>query len=142
MKNLVLSSFVACLLTIAGVSEAHEYYAKNFKVIHPWSEPSLPFDTEAKVFLSFEDIRNDDVLLTASSPASESVEFRTIITGKEQQMIELKIAKADKLEWFPSGTYLVLRRLKAPLDLARSYPMTLYFKNSGPLNVMISVGAH
>jgi periplasmic copper chaperone A len=142
MKKLLLTSVLVCGLALGGVCQAHEYYAKNFKVIHPWGEPSQPSDKEAKVFLSFEDVQSDDVLLRASSPAADSVEFRAVAAGKEKLISELQVVKGDKLEWFPGKTHLVLKGLKAPLDLARSYPMTLYFKHSGPINVMISVGAH
>ena len=83
MKNLALAALAACLLSGPGISHAHEYYAKHFKVVHPWGEPSRPSDTEAMVFLSFEDMQGDDVLLRASSPAAESVEFRTVVDGKE-----------------------------------------------------------
>jgi periplasmic copper chaperone A len=142
MKKLLLSGVVACGSALVGICHGHEYYAKNFKVIHPWGEPTRPADTEAKIFLSFEDMQSDDVLLRATSPAANSVEFRAIVAGKEKLMSELKVEKGDKLEWFPGKTHLVLKGLKAPLDLARSYPMTLYFKHSGPISVMISVGAH
>lgn len=151
MKNFASTAFATCLLTClmtiiaASTAHPHEYYAKQFKVIHPWGEPSQAKDTEAKIFLSFEDIQGDDVLMKATSAVSESVEFRTVVGGKERVSTELKVEKPDKtdrLEWFPGKTYLVLKGLKAPLDLARSYPMTLYFRNSGPLSVMISVGSH
>jgi periplasmic copper chaperone A len=142
MKNFAVCLLVVCAFGISALGQAHEYYAKNFKVIHPWGEPSRPADTEAKIYLSFEDMQGNDVLLRASSAISESVEFRTMVAGKEKAMKELLVEKADKLEWFPGKTYLVLKGLKAPLDLARSYPITLYFKNAGPVSVMISVGAH
>jgi copper(I)-binding protein len=37
---------------------------------------------------------------------------------------------------------MVLRNLKVPLQLGRSYEMTMFFEKSGALQVMVSIGAH
>ncbi|NCW02590.1 MAG: hypothetical protein EBW20_12370 [Betaproteobacteria bacterium] len=42
---------------------AHEYYALQFMLIHPWTEPTLPGQNEARVRFRLQSITDDDRLV-------------------------------------------------------------------------------
>lgn len=42
MKNALIPSLAVAAAFICMPASGHEYYAKNFKVIHPWAEATTP----------------------------------------------------------------------------------------------------
>jgi copper(I)-binding protein len=117
---------------------AHEYYGKGFTLIHPWAEPSAPHATAASVFMHFEGVAQGDRLLRARSDIAASVELQGRGGKPAPKGIEIRPETVLTAE----GPHLVLTGLTAPLQLGRSYPLTLVFEKSGTMNVMVSIGAH
>ena len=145
---------VRCVLTLAATvglllqapAHAHEYYAKGFKVIHPWTLPSEPGESSAAVYLKFEDVSAGDRLLGAHSPFAASVELRSALaTGSVRENSAVLKALAVTVDATPQlaprGVHLLMLGLKAPLEAGRSYPLTLVFENSGAIDTMLSIGA-
>ena len=131
----------ACLAAFGGAcpqAGAHEYYGKSFTLIHPWAEPSAPDAQSADIFMDFEGVEQPDRLVGASSSLATGVELR----GSEDNLAPEGIAVLAQTSLKPGGAHLVLTGLKQPLELGRSYPLTLEFEKSGTMNVMISIGAH
>jgi copper(I)-binding protein len=144
VRLLTLLTLLALSLK-AGSALAHEYYAGSFTVIHPWALPTEPDATTAAVYVSFEEIAAGDKLVGADTTLAEAVELRgpAATTGGPEivlKAIDLPAASAVALR--PEGMHLQLLRLKTPLQWQRSYPMTLHFEKSGPVDVMVSIGAH
>ena len=120
------------LLTAPAI--AHEYYAKSFTIIHPWALPTEAGASTAAVYLKFEEISAGDRLLAAHAAMADNVQLRGVAA------IDLPAGATVELK--PGTAYLELTGLKAPLQWGRSYPMTLQFEKSGPIQVMVSIGAH
>ncbi len=156
--------FFALVFGMAASVQAHEYYAASFKIIHPWALPTGQGDTNAKVFVRFEEISKSDKLVSASSPIAERVD---IVSAAKSALVKSDPVKKVPTEStisepakppvniksidLPAGStidlqsdeiYLKMVNLKMPLQPTRSYPMTLVFENSGAITVQISVGAH
>ena len=123
----------AALLPLAPAM-AHEYYAKTFTIIHPWALPTEAGGNTAAVYLKFEEISAGDRLLAAHAGMAGQVVLRGAAA------IDLPAGASVELK--PGTAYLELTGLKAPLQAGRSYPMTLQFEKSGPIQVMVSIGAH
>ena len=146
------SSFQALRLSVLLVlcaacwpAQAHDYYAKFFHIHHPWAEPTEPGAADSAVYVKFDEIAADDQLISASTLLAERVELRGP-TGGGQLGIEgpllngIALASGAEVELRPGAARLVLKGLKLPLQLGRSYPMTLEFEKSGAVFVMVSVG--
>jgi periplasmic copper chaperone A len=133
---------IMLIMCLASFAQAHEYYAGNFKLIHPWSQASEAGDTEASVYFAVEDIARGDVLLRVDSSLGESVEFRSGQGAQVKVLESINIVAGSRQEFLPGETYVVIKGLKTPLQWARSYAMTFVFKHAGPVNVMVSVGSH
>lgn len=126
-----------------GSAQAHEYYAQNFRLIHPWADPTPPGVRDAAVYMRFEDIEAADRLVGASTPLAARVELRS---GPQEKVDQTPVLPAfEVVPGFPTELargqeYVLLRDLTAPLQWGRSYPLTLEFEKSGKFMVMISVG--
>ena len=132
----------SCLLLTAGAAGAHEYHAAGFTLIHPWAEATPPGVPSAPVYFSLEGVRTADRLLRADAPCAERVELRGGGDPSAPALAAIDLAPADSLDFGPGRPHLLLRGLKAPLQWGRSYQMTLVFEKAGPVQVMISIGAH
>ncbi len=132
------------VLMAAPAAQAHEYYTLGFKLIHPWADATAPDATDAPVYFKLESVVAADRLLRASTPQAESVEFRHAApngaSATPRNSIDFDTAEA--IDFGPGQSHLVLRGLKSPLLLGRSYMMAMTFEKAGTLLVMISVGAH
>lgn len=136
----------ALLLTLALspiAAATHEYYGADFTLIHPWADPTSEGQlASAPIYFTMESVRGKDRLVRASTPYAETVEFRSSDAPSAKRLKAIDIAPADKLDFGKDKPHMVLRNLKAPLQWGRSYEMTMFFEKSGPLQVMVSVGAH
>ena len=141
MKNTVFPALAIAAAILCTPAMAHEYYARSFKVIHPWAEPTPSGIRSAQVYMKIEQISEGDRLLSARTSLAEKVELHAgPATTAPLAAIDLPPGPDIDLD---AGTgYLQLLNLTAPLQWGRSYPMTLVFEKSGPVDVMISVGAH
>ena len=136
----ILKPFAACvLIAVFPIAHPHEYYAKSFTVVHPWAEPSAAGAKNAEVFVKFDEISAGDKLVAAHSSLADSVELRS---ATNTVLRNIDLASGKPVELGPRGAHLLLVNLKAPLQVGRSYPMTLEFEKSGPVQVQVSIGAH
>lgn len=133
---LMLAGTLLCAATVC----AHEYYAKSFTVIHPWAEATGEGVRNAPVYVKFDQVTAGDKLLSAHTPHAEKVELRTATDLLSTEPIV--IIDGTTLELTPGTAHLTMVNLKEPLQWGRSYPMTLVFEQSGPIGVMVSIGAH
>jgi copper(I)-binding protein len=141
MKTPVITAFALAAAMLCTPAIGHEYYATSFKVIHPWAEPTVPGAKSAEVYMKIEQISEGDQLLSAHTSLAERVELHAgRVTAAPLAAITLPPGPDINLD--VGRGYLHLVNLTAPLQWGRSYPMTLVFEKSGPVDVMISVGAH
>lgn len=134
------------LMSASLTAQAHEYYTRSFVIIHPWALPTDAGSTAAAVYLKIEEISAGDKLIGAHSSLAQSVELvRAPPKGSAAEaakLTEITIAAGTSVALSEEGAYLKMTQLTAPLLWGRSYPMTLDFEKSGPIPVMISIGAH
>ena len=141
MKNTLIPALAIAAAFFCGPASGHEYYAKNFKVIHPWAEASAPGAKSAEVYMKIEQISEGDRLLSAQTSLADKVELHAgpDTTGP---LAAIELPPGPDIDLDAGRGHLKLVNLTAPLEWGRSYSMTLVFEKSGPVDVMISVGAH
>jgi len=142
-----LRSLLLCLIVVSPavsptVAAAHEYYAPGFTVIHPWADATEPDAKSAPIYFKLESVQGKDRLLKASTPYAESVEFRTDDGKAGKPLKSIDFAPADAIDFGKGKPHMLLKGLKRPLEWGRSYEMTMVFEKAGPLQVMVSIGAH
>jgi len=141
MQTPVIPALAIAAAMFCTPAIGHEYYATSFKVIHPWAEPTPAGAKSAEVYMKIEQISEGDRLLSAHTSFAERVELHAgPVAAAPLAAIALPLGPDIELD--AKSGYLHLVNLTAPLQWGRSYPMTMVFEKSGPVDVMISLGAH
>ncbi len=148
--NLRSLSFVSVCLSIcilsSGAVLAHEYRAGDIQIDHPYARATMPGQTSGGAYLTLENKgKQGDALISAQSPAAQSVEIHTmsmtadnVMRMREVNSIELK--PQEKIVMQPgNGYHIMLLGLKAPLKAGDKLPLTLTFKKAGKVETSISV---
>jgi len=117
-------------------ASACEYYAPNFTLIHPWTRASRAGATTALVCMSFKDVTAGDRLLGVQTPVAAGAELAGPGVGPQ---LDLVIPEGPLLELTERGVHLRLTELQFPLEVARTYPMTLLFEQAGELRATLNV---
>lgn len=139
LGNLCLA---ACLLGTPLLAAAHEYFLLGFTLIHPWADPTEPGVQSAPVYFKLDSVNAPDRLLKVVTPYAEAVELRGDGNAAAQALASIDIAPGSSLDFGADRPHLLLQGLKVPLQWGRSYQMTMMFEKAGPVQVMVSVGAH
>jgi copper(I)-binding protein len=117
-------------------ARACEIVTSNFKVIHPWSRATRDDATSAAVCMAFEEVTETDRLIGAATPVAEAAEMGGVGASPAVSFV---IPEGQSSALTEAGTYLRLVGLKFPLQVGRSYPMTLFFQKAGSVNATLSV---
>jgi copper(I)-binding protein len=123
---------------LAGAALAHEYYAGHFTIVHPWALATEA--PTAEVYVKFESVAADDVLIAAHTDIAEHVELRR--DGQSPLKNGFVLTKGQDAAMAPNGAHFLLVGLKTPLQQDRSYPLTMEFEKSGKIDTVISIGEH
>ena len=136
----IRQSIVAGLLgwiALAGTASAHEYFAPNFVLFHPWAVASQEGQTDVPVYFTTREVEEGDRLLRAYSPIAESVAF---VSADTQPLEGLELKAGDGEQFFATEPHLLLKGRKQDIHWGRNYPLVLVFEKAGMMNVSISVG--
>jgi copper(I)-binding protein len=117
-------------------AKACEFNSSTLRIIHPWTRATGADATTAVVSMKFDDVLQADRLVRVESPvaagariagalAAEGVDF-FIPAGRETLLDE-------------QGSFVLLTGLRWPLEVGRSYPLTLGFEKGGVVNAQLSV---
>lgn len=116
--------------------QACQFDARNFKLIHPWTRATEDGADTAIVSMGFEEVTEPDVLIGVETAVAERAELGGIGAGPT---LNFAIAAGQSSALSESGTYLRLLGLKLPLQVGRSYPMNLLFRQSGLVLATLTV---
>ena len=135
-KQSMLASLMAWA-AIAGTASAHEYYAPNFVLFHPWAVATQEGQIDVPVYFSTREVEEGDRLLRAFTPIAESVAF---VSADSRTIEALELQPGDGEPFFATESHLLLKGRKQDIHWGRNYPLMLVFEKAGMINVSISVG--
>ena len=124
------------LVTSARADE--ETYADHFMIYRPWTPDPAVAGSDVPVFLEFQEITADDVLLGATSSAAHAVEF---VTAEGQTVSDIALpAATGSLSLGPEAIHLMLRGLRMDFEWYNVYPLELRFARAGTIFTHIEIG--
>ena len=136
----------APMLTLVAAANAHGDHASPIMIERPWARATPPGAQTAAAYLRIMNHGTaDDVLVAASSPQAERVEFHeTTVTDGIMRMRPatrgITVPLHGTVELKPDGGYhLMLGGLKAPLRAGTMLPVTLRFAKAGSIDVVFAV---
>jgi copper(I)-binding protein len=137
----------APMLTLVAVApNAHANHDTPIVIERPWARATPPGAPTGAAYLTIMNHGPEaDVLVAASSPAAERVEFHeTTMNGGVMRMRPatngVAVPAHGTIVLKPDGGYhLMLSGLKAPLRSGTMLPVTLRFAKAGPIDVVFAV---
>ena len=139
----ILLAVAAAALVAPAV--AGEFNAGPIAIGYPWTRPT-PGTVAPGVGYMVLDNRGpaDDRLVSAASPVAQTVtmhrtEVRDGIARMLPQEAGIAIPAHGSVSLEPGGYHLMLGRLKAPLALGQTVPLTLTFERAGAVTVELRV---
>ena len=144
MKKVLSSVFVAtAFIASAALANGHEVKVGNLKIENPQARATVPAQKMSGGFLKIENKGGADKLLSASSPASKSMELHTMsMDGNVMKMREVKgidVPANGSVELKPGGLHLMFMDIKTPLKAGETVPVKLKFQKSGEVEVKLQV---
>jgi copper(I)-binding protein len=133
LRGLMASGLVACLPS----ARACEFFCTTLRVTHPWTRASAANATTAIISMRFDEVAEDDRLLGVETPVATAAELGGAGAGSRELNFLIPAGKETALS--ESGTFIRLTGLKHPLQLGRSYPLTLVFEKGGRIEADLSV---
>ncbi|EWG99062.1 copper chaperone PCu(A)C [Halomonas sp. BC04] len=136
---------LAATLSMAASAMAQEYRLDDLLITYPFATPSPPSVDHAAVYMDISIAGDEpDVLVGASTPASDTVEFHDMaMEGSVMRMFpvgEIEVPASTLLTMRPAGGYhLMLMNLVAPLREDDSFPMSLTFAERGEMEIHVRV---
>jgi copper(I)-binding protein len=135
------------MLTLVAVApNAHANHDTPIVIERPWARATPPGAPTGAAYLTIMNHGPEaDVLVAASSPAAERVEFHeTTMNGGVMRMRPatngVAVPAHGTIVLKPDGGYhLMLSGLKAPLRSGTMLPVTLRFAKAGPIDVVFAV---
>ncbi len=132
-------------LMLQAPAGAADFRAGNLIVSEPWSSPTPPGAGVGAVYFSLTNTGTKADRLTAISSSiagraeiHESRRVDGMMQMRPVSFIECPPGATVKIE--PGGLHVMLLGLTRPLAAGTQFPLSLSFRDSGILNVMVTVG--
>lgn len=146
-KHLFLFALVA--LVYVGVPmhnvSAHDYTVRGLTIDHPWARPTPEGARIGAIYFKLVNKSGDaDTLLsvTAKRGAATEIHQTTLVDNiAKMRPVEggVDIAAESTVAFEPAGLHVMLLGLKDGLRAGEKFPVTLTFKNRGPVEVVVNV---
>ena len=139
------TAYPAPKLTLVAAAD-HANHASPITVMQPWARATPPGAPTAAAYLTIMNHGTEpDVLVAASSPQAERVEFH--LTTMDNGVMKMRpatrgiaVPAGGTVELKPDGGYhVMLGGLKAPLRSGTMLPVTLRFAKAGSIEVVFAV---
>lgn len=133
------------IAVVVAVAAARDYRAGSIVVGHPWARPTAGAATPGAGYMTLDNRGPaDDRLVSASSPAAEAVtmhrtEVRDGVAGMRPQEGGIAVPAGGTVRLEPGGYHLMLERLRRPLALGETVPVSLTFAKAGTVTVDLKV---
>lgn len=152
LRALVVASTVAAgALTTAHGHHTPEHDAQQAApavvVQQPFASPTMPGATVGAAYMQVTNSgRSQVVLVSATSPVSEKVEFHSMtMDGNIMRMREITggipIPPGGSIRFVPGGTHIMLVGLRQRLAPGSSIPLTLTFNGAPQIVIQVPVQA-
>ena len=116
----------------------------KIRIAEPWARATAGMATAGAAFMTLENTgAAADRLIAAESPAAANVELHThIVEGDIMRMRaveQIDLPAGETIQLQPGGFHVMLIGLAAPLEMGKSFPLTLRFAEAGTTTVEVPV---
>jgi copper(I)-binding protein len=130
------AGLVAATWLAAPWAGAHEYYTRNCRVSHPWTRETAGGATTALVCMTIDEVIKADRLIRIESPVAAGAEM---VDAAATAPLDIAVPSGKETILGETGRVVRLVGLRHPLELGRSYPLTLVFEDGGEIEATLDV---
>jgi len=134
---------------ILGSASAQDFNLKQLHISHPFAHPTVTGAPSGAAYFTLENIgHKSDSLIQLTSPIAQSVTLHSMSTDhgimRMREVTTFTIAPGKKWDMSASNDdahsyHVMLMGLKHPLKVGDTFPLTLTFKKSGRLTLLVKV---
>ncbi|WP_197418236.1 copper chaperone PCu(A)C [Paucibacter sp. KCTC 42545] len=136
-RALLQASLASGLSLVLGrPAQACEFFTTTLRVTHPWTRASKPGASTAIVCMRFDEVTVADRLIRVSCPLASGAE---IGGHAAHPKVDFLIPAGQESVLSEEASYVRLLGLREPLEIGRSYPLTLEFALGGVVQADLSV---
>ena len=125
MKKYILTSTLAALLTLGGLSVPALAGPEDVVVENAWSRASIGMNRPGAAYMTIRNTGDEPVTLTGVSSMSPAG--------------EIAIAPGESVALEPGGLHAMLMRLQEPMTEGDTFPLTLLFDDGGEVTVEVPI---
>jgi periplasmic copper chaperone A len=123
-------------LLVSPVSRACEFWTPGLRILQPWTRATLEGDAFAVVCMKFDLVTTSDRLIGVDTPIATAADMGGL---GARPTVDFLIPEGADSALDESGTFIRLLGLRHPLELARTYPLKLFFERGGVVNADLDV---
>jgi copper(I)-binding protein len=124
------------LASLWPTARACEFFTTHLRITHPWTRASAEGARVAVVSMKFDEVTLADRLIGVATPVAERAELGGVGASSS---VNFAIPAGRETLLSERGTFVRLVGLRQPLEIARTYPLTLVFEKGGSIATDLSV---
>ena len=150
-RDVLHSTLALGVALLAPAARACEFFSPTLRILHPWTRASEPNASTAVVCMGFDEVSRDDRLIQVLTPVAAAAEMGgVVLTGFANKSgtgtgssagpgLDFLIPAGQESALSEGGRFVRLLDLRHPLEVGRSYPLTLVFEQGGTVNATLTV---
>jgi copper(I)-binding protein len=140
----MIGGFLALFVTMASADPLHQYKLGAIEIDNPWSRATVSAATNGVAYLTITNRdTTSDRLVEVASPIAGQAELHQMQMENDMAKMwpldSVEIPAGGTVALAPHGAHIMLMGLKAPLELAQTFPLTLTFEKAGSITVEVTV---
>ena len=144
-RNVLRGSLALGVALLAPAARACEFFSPTMRILHPWTRASEPGASTAVVCMRFDEVIRDDRLIQLQTPVAAAAELGGVAldgSGSRNNAgtgLDFPIPAGRESALSEGGRFVRLLGLRHPLEVGRSYPLTLVFEQGGVVDATLTV---
>ena len=144
-RDVLRGSLALGVALLAPAARACEFFSPTMRILHPWTRASEPGASTAVVCMRFDEVSRDDRLIQVRTPVAAAAELGGVAldgSGSRNNAgtgLDFPIPAGRESALSEGGRFVRLLGLRHPLEVGRSYPLTLIFEQGGVVDATLTV---
>jgi copper(I)-binding protein len=135
-RDVLRAGLVLCASLAVPPARACEFITSTLRITHPWTRATAPDATSAVLCTRFDQVTETDRLIGVDTPVASGAEL--VVDGVGGK-VDFLIPQGRETFLSDDGTHIRLLGLEHPLEVGRSYPLTLVFQKAGEVQAQLNV---
>ena len=140
----LLSLGFALMLGITGCTGVDGFREGDIQIETPWARATAGRTATAVAYVRLRNLGAEPQrLISVATPIAAEAALHE--TTREQGMMSMRKVKTVELpgngviHLKPGGLHIMLMRLRSPLEEGETFPLTLTFERTGPIEIQVDV---